>query len=131
MESNALIHPAQSGFCPRHSTQDLLVKTVDIWRKALDKDEVVGTVFVDLSKAFDMIDHSQLLAKLYGYGMRGKELMWLENYLRGRKQRVLACGEKSVWSSIGKGVPQGSILGPLLFTVFANSCKTVHSQSLR
>ena len=65
MESNALIHLAQSGFCPRHSTQDVLVKTVDDWQKALDRDEVVGTVLVDLSKAFDMIDHSQLLAKYY------------------------------------------------------------------
>ena len=83
-----------------------MVKTVDDWRKALDRDEVVGTVLVDLSKVFDMIDHSQLLAKLYGYGIRGNELMWFENYLRGRKQRdLLACGEKSVWSSIGKGIP--------------------------
>ena len=90
---------------------------------------------MDLSKVFDMIDHGWLLAKLYGYGIRGKELMWFENYLRGRKQRLLACWEKSVWSSIGKGVPQGSILDPLLFTVFANdlhanSCRTVRSQSL-
>jgi len=72
MESNAVIHPAQSGFRPRHSTQDLLVKTIDDWRKALDSDEVVGTVLVDLSKAFDIIDHSRLLAKLYGYRIRGK-----------------------------------------------------------
>lgn len=78
MKQNALIHPAQSGFRPHHSTQDLLVKTVDDWRKALDRDKVVGTVLVDLSKAIDMIDHSQLLAKLYGYSVRGKELMWFE-----------------------------------------------------
>lgn len=86
MESNALIHPAQSGFCPRHSTQDVLVKTVDDWRKALDRDEVVGTVLADLSKAFDMIDHSKLLEKLYGYGIRGKELIWFENYLRAESR---------------------------------------------
>lgn len=61
MESNTLIRPAQSGFRPRHSTQYLLVKAIDDWRKALDSDEVVGTVLVDLSKAFD-IDRSQSIA---------------------------------------------------------------------
>ena len=64
-----------------------------------------------------MIDHSQLIAKLYGYGVKGKELMWFESYLRGRKkQSVVACGGKSVWNSIGRGVPQGSILGLLRST---------------
>ena len=80
MESNTLIRLAQSGFRPCHSTQDLLVKAIDDWRKALDSDEVVGTVLVDLSKAFDIIDHGRLLAKLYGYSIRGKELIWFENY---------------------------------------------------
>ena len=86
----------------------------------MDKDLLVGSVMVDLSKAFDTVDHDILLRKLSRYGVREGELRWFEDYLRKRKQRVCVGGEFSAWSEIKRGVPQGSILGPLLFTLYVN-----------
>ena len=96
------------------------MKTIDDWRKALDKRECVGAVFVDLSKAFDTIDHGLLLQKLLCYGVKGKEYQWFSNYLKGRKQRVALDDTMSRWVEVVRGVPQGSVLGPLLFIVYIN-----------
>ena len=93
---------------------------VESWRNALDGDLLVGSVMVDLSKAFDIVDHDILLRKLSRYGVREGELRWFEDYLRERKQKVCIGDEFSAWSEIKKGVPQGSILGPLLFTLYVN-----------
>ena len=90
---------------------------MESWRNALDKDLLVGSVMVDLSKVFDTVDHDILLRKLSRYGVREGELRWFEDYLRKRKQRVCVGGEFSAWSEIKRGVPQGSILGPLLLYV--------------
>ena len=101
---------------------------VDNWRKALDENELVGVAMVDFSKAFDMVNHSILLRKMYSYGVRGREWKWFQDYLTGRRQRVCAGDEKSSWTNIHKGVPQGSILGPLLFTMYVNDLPKAVSQ---
>ena len=75
---------------------------------------------VGLSKAFDMENHSILLRKMDCYGVRGKELNWFQDYLTGRRQRVCVGDEKSEWTNIKRGPPQGSILGSLLFTLYVN-----------
>ena len=119
LSENSILH-RQSGFRPGHSTQDVLLKTVDDWRIALDRGEHIGAVLIDLSKAFDSIDHALLLKKLQSYGVEGNEFNWFTNYLTSRKQRVSLDGTYSDWANISKGVPQGSILGPLMFLVFVN-----------
>ena len=102
---------AQFGFRPGHSTQDALVSMVEEWRVVLDEDRLVGSVFLDLSKAFDMVDHSILLRKLPKYGVVGRELEWFVGYLSGRKQRVCVKNAKSKWIELQRGVPQGSSPG--------------------
>ena len=99
---------------------DVLVSMTDDWRKALDNNKMVEAVMLDFSKAFDMVNHSDLLKKMERYGVRGQERRWFQNYLTGRRQRVCLGEAKSGWTDIKRGVPQGSILGPLLFTIFVN-----------
>ena len=89
MYGNKLLDLAWSGFRPHHCTQDVLVKSVDNWKIALDAGKMVGTVLIDLSKAFDTINHTLLLNKLNAYGVRGVELAWFTDYLKERKQRQI------------------------------------------
>ena len=120
LQENNVLSPLQFGFRPGHTTQDVVVSMVDEWRKALDEDKLVGSIMLDLSKAFDSVDHGIVLRKLDRYGVRGDELMWFRGYLDGRRQRVCVGEAKSNWCDVLKGVPQGSILGPLLFILYAN-----------
>jgi len=105
LDSNSLLSPAQFGFRPHHNTQDVLLKSVDDWKMALDRNELVGTVMIDLSKAFDTIDHPLLLDKLEAYGIRGADLKWFSDYLAMMRQRVVMDGVVSDWSVVTKGVP--------------------------
>ena len=90
---SCILH-SHAGFRPQHTTQDVLVSMVDNWRKALDDNKLVGAVMVDLSKVFDMVNHSILLRKMDSYGVKGKELKWFQDYLTGRRQRVCVGDEK-------------------------------------
>ena len=83
----------QAGFRPNRSTQDILLKTIDVWKIALDDGQIVAAVLIDLSKAFDSIIHNLLLQKLHIYGIHGVELTWFTDYLSGRRQRVVLVPE--------------------------------------
>ena len=124
MNSNNRLYGCQFGFTKKkkkkHSTIDAVAQFTCIkdalW--AYDKSEYTVAVFLDLSKAFDNIDHSLLLKKLEYYGIRGSALTWFKSYLSERKQYMSYNNISSDFRTINCGVPQGSVLGPLLFLIY-------------
>ena len=93
-------------------------------RQNMDKCLMTGAVFIDLSKALDNLDHARLLSRLSIYGIKDRELSWFSSYLFDRKQFVIFTGQNSEMQPIVCGVPQGSILGPLMSTVLLNDIDT-------
>ncbi|CAB4002105.1 Hypothetical predicted protein [Paramuricea clavata] len=114
------VHSAQYGFISGRSTTSQLLSTLHKIGKDLDKGLQTDVVFMDISKAFDTVDHSKLLQKLRDFGLSGSLLLWFENYLSGRCQRVTVHGATSTSLPITSGVPQGSLLAPFLFSVYIN-----------
>ena len=109
-----------SAFRKHYNCQSLLLKLIEDIKSALDKGHKTGAVFMDLSKAFDCLPHALLLAKLNAYGLSTAACELMSSYLNQRMQRVKISNCRSSWKMLNKGVPQGSILGPLLFNVFMN-----------
>ena len=120
LEFNKILTTKQFGFRKGISTQDGINELVSNIYTALEKNEYTGAVFLDLSKAFDTVSHKILLKKLEHYGIRGLTYLLLSSYLSNRKQYVSINGNKSQEKEISIGVPQGSVLGPLLFLIYIN-----------
>ena len=118
----------QSGFRLLHSTLTALVNVTDEWLQAMDKQCYTGVVFVDLKKAFDTVDHEVLLEKLKIIGISDSSIVWFREYLQNRRIVTQVGNTLSREQCISYGVPQGSILGPLLFALYINDMvKTVEN----
>ena len=130
LEMHKILYDKQFGFRKKHSAFMAHMILVDTLIRALQNQEFVIGVFLDFSKAFDTVDHVILLTKLSHYGIRGIALDWFKSYLDGRTQYVTYNDEKSSIKSMVCGVPQGSILGPILFLIYINDLVSVCKHSL-
>jgi hypothetical protein len=125
---NNILNNCQHGFRLNHSTSTAIAQLLNTVTYALDKGEYVLSLFLDLAKAFDSLDHSILIKKLELYGIRGCVLDWFKSYLTDRFQYIVHNNNRSSLRLIKSGIPQGSILGPILFNLFVNDLPSIDQE---
>ena len=110
----------QHGFRPKRSCSSQLWRVLNAWTRQLESGSPVDIIYLDFQKVFDSVPHLRLLEKLSSYGIKGKLFDWISSFLIGRKQQIILEGSCSGWTEALSGVPQCSVLGPLLFHIYMN-----------
>ena len=125
VEGNCLVRPSHHGSRAGHSTSTAIIEMYDSWAESVEAGEMAGVMMIDLSAAFDLVDHHLLLQKLELLGFDHHAVMWMWSYLSGRSQCVYVDGKFSDFEQVPVGVPQGSVLGALLYILFVNDLPEV------
>ena len=125
LTTNEILYKKQFGFQEGHSTEHVIMQLIDNINNSFEKNHFPLGVFIDLSKAFDTVDHYILIVKLKQYGIQGSNMCLFQSYLSNQKQYIAYNNKSTSFKDITCGVPQGSILGPLLFLIYVNDLPNV------